>query len=93
MTKKLLCRLKESFGPFNMLTVHKCSDRGLFTDLINPAFRSLQFQKEITSEAHVLFQSILSFMKVPITKKKIEKTFLDFEIIAFELVALDTLFY
>ena len=62
MRKILPCRFKESFGPFNMLTVHKCSDTGLFRHLSNPAFCSLQFEKEITSEAHLFFQSIRNYM-------------------------------
>ena len=37
LTKIRPCRLKQYFGPFNMLTVHKCSDMKLFR-LINPAF-------------------------------------------------------
>ena len=41
MTKIVPCRFKESFGPFNMFTIHKCSDKGLFRDLSNPAFCSL----------------------------------------------------
>ena len=32
-------------------------------------------------------------MQIPIMQKNIEKTFFDFKIIAFELVALDTRFY
>ena len=62
MRKLLPCRFKESFGLFNMLPVHKCSDTGLFRHLSNPAFCSLQFQKEITSEAHLFFQSIRNYM-------------------------------
>ena len=33
-----------------MLTVHKCSDTGLFRHLSNPAFFNLKLQKQITSE-------------------------------------------
>ena len=51
-------RFKQSFGPFNMLSVRKCSDTLLFRHLSNPAFRSLRYQKQITSEAHLFFQSI-----------------------------------
>ena len=32
---------KQSFGRFKMLTIHKCSRRGLFSNLSNPAFCSL----------------------------------------------------
>ena len=38
MTKILPCRFKQSFGPFNMLSVHKCPDTGLFTYLSNLLF-------------------------------------------------------
>ena len=31
----------DSDGPFNLLTVHKCSDTGFFRHLSNPAFGSL----------------------------------------------------
>ena len=62
MTKILPCRFKQSFGHFNMLTVHKCSDMGLFRHLSNHAFCSLKFHKRITSEVHRFFQSILNFM-------------------------------
>ena len=41
MTKIRPCSLKQCFGPFKMLTVHKCSDTRLFRVLINPAFCSL----------------------------------------------------
>ena len=32
---------KQSFGPFNMLTLHKCSNTGLFGHLIKSTFCSL----------------------------------------------------
>ena len=38
MTKIRPCSFKQCFWPFNMLTVHKCSDTRLFRLLINPAF-------------------------------------------------------
>ena len=40
MKKILPCRFKQSFGPFNMLTVHKRSDAELFW--VFKYFRSLQ---------------------------------------------------
>ena len=39
-------------------TVHKCRDTGLFRHFSNPVFCSLQFQKQVTSEDHHLFESI-----------------------------------
>ena len=65
----------QCFWPFNMLTVHKCSDTRLFGHLSNPAFCNLQIQKEITSEAHLFFESISNFMYIPQMQKEIEKTF------------------
>ena len=41
MTEILPCRFKRSFGPFNMLTVHKFSDKRLFQHLSNSGFCSL----------------------------------------------------
>ena len=60
--KNTVVQVKQSLGPFNMLTVHKCSDTGLFKDLNNPAFFTLEFEKEITSETHLLVQSISNSM-------------------------------
>ena len=83
-------RFKQSFGAFDMLTTHKCSDTGLFRYLNNPAFCSLYFQKQITSEAHLFFQSIRNFKQISKIKRKNQKIFFVFQIIAFELVALNT---
>ena len=41
MTNRLPCRFKQSFGPFNMFTVHTCSDTALFGHLSNPSFCGL----------------------------------------------------
>ena len=41
ITKTPLCRFKQRFGPFNMLTVKKCSDMVFFGLLSNSAFSSL----------------------------------------------------
>ena len=49
VTKIMLCRFKQSFGPFNMWTIHKCSETGLFRHLSDPTFCSLQFQKQMTA--------------------------------------------
>ena len=40
-TKLLPLRFQECFGPFNILTVHKCSGTGIFKHLINHAASSL----------------------------------------------------
>ena len=45
MTKILPRNFKERFGAFNMLTAHKYSNTSLFTLLSNPAFWSLEYQK------------------------------------------------
>ena len=49
--------------------------------------------KKILSEAHILLQSIPNFMHILEMQQKVEKISFDFEIIAFELVALGTRFY
>ena len=54
---------------------------------------SVEVQKQITSEVHLFVESIPGFMQVPEMKQKIHQLFFDFEIIAFELFALDTRFY
>ena len=59
----------------------------------NPAFCSLEFQKQIASEDHLLDQSIPNFMEISEMQKKIMKRFFDFEIIVFDMVALGTRFY
>ena len=76
-----------------MLTAHKFSDTGLFRHLSNIAFYTLQFQKQITSEAHIFFQSIQNFMYILEMQRKVQHIFCDFSIIAFQLVALNTRFY
>ena len=76
-----------------MLALHKCSDTWIFRHLSNPAFCSLIFQKQIISEDHLHFQGIQNFIQISEVQKKILKIFYDFEIIAFQLVPLDTRFY
>ena len=76
-----------------MLTVHKCSDTGLFRHLSNFAFCSLELQKQITSESHLAFQSIPNFNVDSGNAEKIEILFFGLEIIAFELLALNTRFH
>ena len=53
-----------------MLAVHKGSETGYFTQLSNSSFCSLSFHKRITSEAHLLFKSIQSFMQISEMQKK-----------------------
>ena len=69
------------------------SATGLFRYLSNHAFSSLSVQKESAYEGHVFFQSIQNFMYILEMQKQIEKIFFNLEIIAFELVALNTRFY
>ena len=76
-----------------MLTVHKFSDTELYKHLSNPAFCSLELQKQMTSGAYVFFQSLPNFILILTMQKKILIIFFDFEMIAFELVALNTRFY
>ena len=62
MSKILPCSFEQCFGPFDMLTVYKCSDTGLLRHLSNADFCSLKFEKQITSEVHIFFQSVQNFM-------------------------------
>ena len=64
MTKILPCGFKQCFGPFNLLTADRFSDAGLFRHLSNRTFSSLMFQKPITSEPYLFFESIENFMKI-----------------------------
>ena len=61
MRKILPCRFNQGFGVFKILTVNKCCDTGLFRLLSQPAFCSLKFQKEITSEARLPFTHYSKF--------------------------------
>ena len=54
-TKILLYGFKPDFRLFNMLTVYKSSDTGIFGSLSNSAFSTLWFHKEITSEEKLFF--------------------------------------
>ena len=47
----------------------------------------------MASEAHLLFESIPNFMEILEMQEKLYKILFDFEIIAFELVALNLRFY
>ena len=76
-----------------MLDVHKCSGKGFFRHLSKHGFCSLSFRKYISYEANLFFQNVQSLRYVSEMQKKIEKKFLVSEIIAFELVALNTQFY
>ena len=93
MTKILPCRLKQSFGRFNMLSVHKCSDTGSFRHLRKVAFCRRYLHKQITPEAHLSFESIATFMPILEMQIKMDEIFFDLQIIALELVALKKLFY
>ena len=91
MTKILPCRFKVPFATFNMSFVHKCSDMGLFRHLSNPAFCSLEFKKQITSEA--FFSKYSKFLVASGNAAKFQKRFSDLEIITFKLVNVNTRFY
>ena len=75
-----------------MLTVHKYSDTGFFKLLSNTAFSSVSFQKQINSDDH-FFSGYSKFIYISEMMEKIEQIFFNCEIIAFELVALNTGFY
>ena len=93
MTKILPCRFKQSFGPFNVLTVLKCSYTGLFQHLSNPAFFPSVISEANNFRGSSLFQRVSNFMSILEMQKKVQKIFFDFEVIAFELVSLNCRFY
>ena len=69
ITKILPCRFKHSFGPFNMLTVHKWSETELYTHLSNLALQSL-----ISERNNLLGSSFVSkYFKFYIESWKAEK--------------------
>ena len=76
-----------------MLTTHKRSDTALFSHLSNATFWSLYFHKQITSEAHLFSQSIQKFYLGFRNEEKNSEEIFRFQIIAFELVGLNTRFY
>ena len=89
MVKVLSFRFQQSFGPFTMLLVKGSSKTGLLRHLSNHVFRSPYAQKYISHEAHAFFNMFkikFKFGKCK-KKKKMEKIFFVFEIIASEHVA------
>ena len=68
MTKILRCRFKQSFRPFNMLTVDKCPERGLFMHLSDPAL--------CTSEVRIFFKVLQILCRFRICWKKFRNFFL-----------------
>ena len=73
----------QCFGPFNMLTVHKCSDTRLFGYLSHPAFCSLLFQEKNNLQGSSFVSKYSKFYTDSVNPEKIQKIFFDFEIIAF----------
>ena len=67
--------------------------RGFLVISVTPHFAVYNFWKKTTFEADLVFQSILNFVQISEMQKKIQKTFFDSEIIAFQLIALNTRFY
>ena len=92
MKKILPCRFKQSFGPFNMFTVHKCSETGLFGHLL-----TLLFQSKISKRNNLWgwsFCAKYSKFYVDIGNvEKNQKILFNLEIIALELDALNIHFY
>ena len=93
MTKILPCTFMHCFGTFNMFTVHMCADIGLFGHLSNPVFCSLQFEKKKNLWVSSIFSKCYIFYVDSENPEKIEKIYVDFEIVAFELVPLNSRFY
>ena len=93
MTKVLWWRFQQCFGHFNMFTVHKYVDTGLFMHLINRAFCSPEHRKWINYEAHLFLQMFKNWCRFQNLTKKIRKKFWVLEKIKFELILLNTNFY
>ena len=74
--KIVSCRFKQSFGPFNMFTVHKCSDTGLYRHLSNPLLAVYSFRKKITSGTHYFFKVFEISCRFRKLRKKSRKFFL-----------------
>ena len=86
-------KLGPCFRDFNMLTLHKSSDAGLFSDL-----RAHAFCGSIISEINELwgssfFSKYSKFDIISEMEHKIQNILSTFEIIALSLVVLNTLFY
>ena len=92
MLKVLWFRFKKSLDLFTMLLFEGCSETGLFRHLSNHCFLSLQFPKYISYEGHLFFQNVQNLIFISKMQKKIEKIFFLLEIIASELVALNSLY-
>ena len=92
MTETLPCRHKQCFRPCNMLTVHKCSDTRVFRHYVTPLFPVCSFRNK--TPVRLIFFSNFSKFYIDFTNAEIFlRIFYDLEIIAFELVALNTRFY
>ena len=78
-----------------MLTIKRCSLTRPFTHLSNQFFWSQKFRKYVTHEANLYAENVQNFMYSPEMqqkKKKSKKVFVSW-IIAFELVALNSVCY
>ena len=61
MAKILLCRFKQSFGPFKMLIVHRFCYTEFFWHLSNPRFLESIISETNTSQAHLFFSRYSKF--------------------------------
>ena len=75
MTKILPRRFKQCYGPFNMLTVHTCSDTGLFRHLSNPAFAVYNFGNKSRLRLKLFFKLFKIWWRVWKYRKKLAKYF------------------
>ena len=93
MIKVLQCRFQQFLGPFGMLTVQRRSETELFSHLPNHFFCSLYIWQYISYETHVFFQIFQNLLQISEIKQKIEKELFPYEIIAFELIAVNSHYY
>ena len=75
-----------------MLPVKGSLETGLIGHISSHVFRSAEFWKEISYEGHPFFENVGNLMKISKMQEKIDKKLFVFEIIALELVALNSLY-
>ena len=93
MTKLLSWLFKQCFGSVIRLTVQKCCYTGLFPIWLSPLFAVSYFRNKSTLTLIFCFKVLKILFRLRKWRKKIKKRLFDLEMIAFELIALNTCFY
>ena len=92
MEKGLLFRLQQCLNPFVMLSVQGSSETLLFGHLSNDVFRSPEFRKYISYKGYPFLKYLENLTYILKMPKKFQKKFFVFQIIASDLVALNSLY-